>query len=400
MSYTVLARKYRSQSFDDLVGQEPIATTLKNAITSNRVHHGYLFTGTRGVGKTSSARVLAKALNCMAFDAPTDTPCCKCESCTMIAEGEDLDVIEIDAASNTGVDNIRDLRDNTAYRPARARFKVYIIDEVHMLSAGAFNALLKTLEEPPDHVKFILATTEIQKVPATIVSRCQRFDFKSISIDAIGDHLKSVLDDEKVETDDTVIRRIARLANGSMRDALSLLDQLLSFGGGKLEPTVLDEVLPVAHDEVVTELMDHVADPDAAAALGCVERSLASGQTIERFCELMVEHLRTLMLFSVCGAETDMVDLPAPVRERLAEQATRFDPPTFVYLVSLMEEVRRSVKSSNASRALLDAAIVRLAMAENFSNIEKLLGQLDDSGTATAASQKKKPATGERTASR
>ncbi|MCH7525973.1 MAG: DNA polymerase III subunit gamma/tau, partial [Planctomycetes bacterium] len=189
MSYTVLARKYRSKTFDDLVGQEAVATTLKNAVASDRVHHGYLFTGTRGVGKTSTARILAKALNCLSVDAPTPTPCCACESCRMVAEGEDLDVIEIDAASNTGVDNIRELRANAAYRPARARFKVYIVDEVHMLSTGAFNALLKTLEEPPTHVKFILATTDPQKVPATIQSRCQRFDVRAIAAPDITKHL-------------------------------------------------------------------------------------------------------------------------------------------------------------------------------------------------------------------
>ena len=224
MSYTVLARKYRSRTFDDLVGQDAIATTLRNAVSAGRVHHGYLFTGTRGVGKTSAARILAKSLNCLSSDAPTPTPCGSCESCLRIAEGEDIDVIEIDAASNTGVDNIRDLRDNAAYRPARARFKVYIIDEVHMLSTGAFNALLKTLEEPPEHVKFILATTEIQKVPATILSRCQRFDFRSIAVADIAAHLTAILEAEGVESDDVALRRIARLANGSMRDALSLLD--------------------------------------------------------------------------------------------------------------------------------------------------------------------------------
>ncbi|MEE9294260.1 MAG: DNA polymerase III subunit gamma/tau [Phycisphaerae bacterium] len=378
MSYTVLARKYRSQTFDDLVGQEAIATTLKNAVASERVHHGYLFTGTRGVGKTSTARVLAKALNCASFEAPTPTPCGTCEPCRMIAEGEDIDVIEIDAASNTGVDNIRDLRNNTAYRPARSRFKVYIIDEVHMLSTGAFNALLKTLEEPPDHVKFILATTEAHKVPATIVSRCQRFDFRSISIDAIAGHLRHVLEQEKVEADDTVIRRIARLAQGSMRDALSLLDQLLSFGGGKLAAEVLDDVLPVARDEVITALVDHVADEDAAAALQCVEQSLASGQTAERFCQMLIDHLRTLMLLKVCGTDTELVDLSTADRDQLAEQAPRFDASTYVYMISLAEEARRSVKSSNASRALIDAAVVRLALAGNFSDIKELLNRLED----------------------
>ncbi|MDO8631483.1 MAG: DNA polymerase III subunit gamma/tau, partial [Phycisphaerales bacterium] len=222
MSYRVLARTYRSTTFDEVVGQEAIATTLKNAIRSGRVHHGYLFTGTRGVGKTSMARILAKALNCLAADTPTPTPCCKCESCMAVAEGQDIDVVEIDAASNNGVDNIRELRGNATLRPARARFKVYIIDEVHMLSAGAFNALLKTLEEPPSHVKFILATTETHKVPATIQSRCQRFDFRAIGARAIAAHLAVIAQAEGIQADEAVLRRVARLANGSMRDALSL----------------------------------------------------------------------------------------------------------------------------------------------------------------------------------
>jgi DNA polymerase III subunit gamma/tau len=391
MSYTVLARKYRSRTFDDLVGQEAVSTTLKNAVSSGRVHHGYLFTGTRGVGKTSAARVLAKALNCMSSDAPTPTPCCECESCKLVAAGEDIDVIEIDAASNTGVDNIRNLRDNAAYRPARSRFKVYIIDEVHMLSTGAFNALLKTLEEPPDHVKFILATTEIQKVPATIVSRCQRFDFKSIAPDAIADHLRATLAKEDVSADDLVIRRVARLANGSMRDALSLLDQLLSFGAGELTSQILEDVLPAAHDEIVAAMFDCVTGADAAGALGCVERSLAAGQTTERFCEAMVEHLRTLMLLNVCGADTDLVDVPADVHASLVEQAGRCDATTFVYMITVSEEVRRAVKSSTAARALIDAAVVRMALAENFSSIESVIARLESGDDGQVAARPAPP---------
>ncbi len=395
MSYTVLARKYRSKTFDDLVGQEAIATTLKNAITSDRVHHGYLFTGTRGVGKTSSARVLAKALNCLESDGPTAKPCCACESCLRVAEGEDIDVIEIDAASNTGVDNIRDLRDNAAYRPARSRFKIYIIDEVHMLSTGAFNALLKTLEEPPDHVKFILATTEIHKVPATIVSRCQRFDFRSIGVEDIAGHLTSVLKKENVEADETVVRRVARLANGSMRDGLSLLDQLLSYGGGRLAPEIIEEVLPAAHDETVARMMAHVADEDAAAALACVEESLGAGQTIDRFCESVITHLRTLMLLNLCGADTEMVDVPVAARDEMASLSARFDGATYTYMISMLEEVRRSVRSSNASRALLDAAVVRLALSRNFSQIDALLDQIESAAPsdAPAAAQPKPNAT-------
>ena len=372
MSYTVLARKFRSQTFGEVVGQDPITTTLRNAIVSDRIHHGYLFCGTRGVGKTSMARILAKCLNCLSSDKPTPDPCCTCDSCESIARGEDVDVIEIDAASNTGVDNIRDLRSNAIYRPARARFKVYIIDEVHMLSTAAFNALLKTLEEPPDHVKFIFATTEAQKVPATIQSRVQRFDFKSISVPEIATQLESICKKEEVSADAAAIRRIARLANGSMRDALSLLDQVLSLSE-TISPEVVDEILPVPHDEVLSRLIDRVGEGDAAGALAVVDESLGQGYTLDYWCTLLIDQMRDLMVLRVCGAETELVDAPAGLRPVLLEQSGKFDAGAYVYMISLLEELRRSVKFSGSGRALVDSAVVRLAEASNFSSIETLL---------------------------
>ena len=390
MAYEVLARKYRSRTFEELVGQPAISTTLKNAVETGRVHHGYLFTGTRGVGKTSMARILAKSLNCFAFDAPTATPCCECESCIRISEGGDLDVIEIDAASNTGVDNIRDLRTNAAYKPARSRFKVYIIDEVHMLSTGAFNALLKTLEEPPDHVKFILATTESHKVPATIKSRCQRFDFRSINPADVEGQLRSILATEEIEAEDVVIRRVARLAKGSMRDALSLLDQLLAYGTTTLTEQLMEDLLPTAHDQVIYELFEAVSKGDAASALRCVETSLISGYTAERFCDSIIEYLRSLMLLRVCGTETDLLDLSGSARAQLSQQCQMFDGATYVYMIGLMEEVRRQVKSSSSPRPLVDAAIVRLSLCEAFSNIPDLVKLLDD-GEAGDSKKKSRP---------
>ncbi len=384
MSYRVLARAYRSTTFDEVVGQEAVATTLKNAIRSGRVHHGYLFTGTRGVGKTSMARILAKALNCLVAEAPTPTPCCKCESCVAVAEGQDIDVVEIDAASNTGVDNIRELRSNTTLRPARSRFKVYIIDEVHMLSAGAFNALLKTLEEPPPHVKFILATTESHKVPATIQSRCQRFDFRAIDARSIAEHLARIGKMEGFEAEEAVLRRVARLANGSMRDALSLLDKLLSYDAKRLTTAIVEEVIPPPHDELSLAVMDAVAKSDPARALTALDAALQTGRTVDRFCDHLIDHVRTLMLIRVCGTDTDLVDVGDAMRATLADQSAQFDAPTYVYMIALLEELRRNVRSSGAARALADAAVVRLAMSRRFTDIAAILERLDSGSPAAA----------------
>ena len=391
MAYTVLARKYRSWTFDELVGQEAVTTTLKNAITSGRIHHGYLFCGTRGVGKTSAARILARSLNCLTREAPTVEPCRKCEACVAIAEGQDMDVIEIDAASHTGVDNIRELRGNTIYRPARARFKVYIIDEVHMLSTGAFNALLKTLEEPPEHVKFIMATTEPQKVPATIHSRCQRFDFRTISMDKIAAHFEWILTQENVSAEDGVVRRIARLANGSMRDGLSLLDQLLAMGSTTLTVEMIDDVLPTPHDETLHRLIEYLADHDAAGALTSLDACLTAGYSLERLAESLAEQVRTLMLLNVCGRETTLIDLPATVLESMTALSERFEPETYVTMIAVLEELRRNVRFSALGRALLEAAIVRLASAVGYRSIQAVLDELNAGGTGSGGQENPRP---------
>ncbi len=388
MAYTVLARKFRSQTFDEVVGQPAIVETLKHAIEQDRIHHGYLFCGTRGVGKTSMARILAKALNCHAADAPTTQPCGKCDSCINVARGEDVDVVEIDAASNTGVDNIRELRTNAIYRPARSRFKIYIIDEVHMLSTGAFNALLKTLEEPPGHVKFIFATTESHKVPATILSRVQRFDFKSIQPAEIAEQLRAICKAEGVKIDDASARRLSRLANGSMRDALSLLDQVLSMAGKSITGELVDRLFPAAHDELSAALIDKLADRDPAGALDALDRCLGEGVTLDLWCSLMIQQLRDLMVLRVCGAQTDLVDVPAGLRERLVQQAARFDGSAFVHMISVLEELRRSVKSSGAGRALVEAAVIRMAESSNFADIETLLSAVQASSGGAAPSQR------------
>jgi DNA polymerase-3 subunit gamma/tau len=389
MAYTVLARKYRSKTFDDVIGQAPIAATLASAIESGRVHHGFLFTGTRGVGKTSMARILAKALNCLKADAATPKPCGECDACAAIAEGQDIDVIEIDAASNTGVDNIRELRSNTAYRPARARYKVYIIDEVHMLSTGAFNALLKTLEEPPEHVKFILATTEIQKVPATIRSRCQCFTFRHIGPDAIAERLRFICRQEGAEADEAVTRRIARLAGGSMRDALSILDQLLSLSP-KLSLQTLEEVLPPAQDEQTLALMRQAAEGDVPGALATLDAILGAGRGLETFCGAAIEVVRALMLIRACGPDTSLADYPSDAREAYLTLAERFELSQYVQMIAMLEELRRNVRLSGAGRALTDALVVRFAKMRAWSAIETLIEQLPEGDVVVA--EKKKPA--------
>jgi len=376
MSYTVLARRYRSQRFDDVVGQNAIAHTLKNAIRTDRVAHAYLFTGTRGVGKTTMARILAKSLNCLSTGEPTIEPCLKCDSCVAVNTGEDIDVIEIDGASNTSVEDIRELRGNAIYRPARARFKIYIIDEVHMLSISAFNALLKILEEPPSHVKFIFATTEPHKVPATIQSRCQRFDFANISPADIIAQLKKILTEEKIKFEDDCIIALARLAAGSMRDALSLVDQLISTGAEKLTVNMFEEFLGQPNKEKIYELLEKVGSSDAAAALVCLDALLSSGLSCIGVLDGLVESFRDMMVLKASvGGSSSLVILTQAEKNALSRIAQVFDIPALVYNVTLLEKLRWPVKNSDNPRALLEAALLRLALSEHFMSIPELLSQ-------------------------
>ena len=381
MAYTVLARKYRSQSFDEVIGQDPIAQTLKNAIKTDRVAHAYLFTGTRGVGKTTMARILAKALNCLAVDAPTTEPCCKCDSCVAINAGEDIDVIEIDGASNNRVDEIRELRENAIYRPARSRFKIYIIDEVHMLTVSAFNALLKTLVEPPSHIKFIFATTEPNKVIATIQSRCQRFDFNNISGKLIAEQLRSILKQERIEYEDDLILPLAKMANGSMRDGLSLLDRLISTGAQPLSVKLLEEYLGCPNSEKIYELIGRIGDSDAGGALTAAESLITAGLSEVQIVDALIEYMRDLMVVKSAGADTELLILTAEQRRRSGELAEKFDVAALVYNITAIEKLRWSVRNSDTPRALLDAMLVRFALSEHFLNVDQLLTQLQ-SGTA------------------
>ncbi len=367
MSYTVLARRYRSRNFDEIVGQEPIARTLQNAIAGDRTAHAYLFCGTRGVGKTSMARIFAKALNV----AP------ELEQAEQIGDailrGDDLDVIEIDGASNRGVEEARELIAGAGLSPTRCRYKIYIIDEVHMLTREAFNALLKTMEEPPAHVKFILCTTEPHKVPATIQSRCQRFDFRPLASVRIAEHLRHLLEQEGIEADEEVVSEVARLGNGSMRDALSLLDRLLASGEPRLTIELLEQMIGVPDHTLVSTLVDAVAEGDAAAALERADQLLASGITVEQALELLTEHLRRLMIMAVCGAETDLLEISAEGRHAAQTQAAQFDAPGLVHMIALCDAVARSARGSSTGRALFDAAIVRLCLSHHLADIAALL---------------------------
>jgi DNA polymerase-3 subunit gamma/tau len=391
MSYTVLARKYRSQGFDDVVGQEPIAQTLKNAIKTGRVAHAYLFTGTRGVGKTTMARILAKALNCLASNEPTAEPCCKCDSCTAVNIGEDIDVIEIDGASNNGVEEVRRLRENAVYRPARARYKIYIIDEVHMLSSSAFNALLKILEEPPSHIKFIFATTEPNKVIATVQSRCQRFDFANISAAKIAGHLKAVLEKEKIKYEDNLIAPLAKMANGSMRDGLSLLDRLISTGVEPLSAKLLEEFLGCPNSEKVHNLAEKIASSDAAATLAAANDLINSGLNEVQIADSLIDYMRDLMVIKAAGTETELLTLTDQQRQSAEELAKKFDTAALVYNITTLEKLRWSLKNSETARPLLEAALLRFALSEHFLNVDELLRRLNDKSATRTAEKPAEP---------
>ena len=366
-TYTVLARRYRSRDFDEIVGQEPTARTLRNAVASGRTAHAYLFCGTRGVGKTSMARILAKALNA------TDDLAQRDEIAQAILRGDDLDVIEIDGASNRGVEEARELIAAAGVLPARCRFKIYIIDEVHALTTHAFNTLLKTMEEPPSHVKFILCTTEPNKVPATIQSRCQRFDFRALSASEISGHLKKILDDEQLEAEEQVVAQLARLGRGSMRDALSLLDRLLATGEKKLTAQLMEQMLGLPDHALLETLVEAIADSDAAAGLRTGAALLRAGSSVEEALELLAEHLRHCLIVAVCGAECELLELSPSAREVVARQALRFDAAGLVHLIALADSVARNARHAATARALFDAVLVRMCQAEHLADVAGLL---------------------------
>jgi len=367
MTYTVLARRYRSRDFDEIVGQAPIARTLKNAVDSGRVAHAYLFCGTRGVGKTSMARILARALNA------TDDLAQREQVAEAILRGEDLDVVEIDGASNRGINEARDLIANAGLSPARSPYKIYIIDEVHQITRDAFNALLKTMEEPPAHVKFILCTTEPNKVPATIQSRCQRFDFRPLSTTQIADQLRKILANENIKADEDAILQIARLGNGSMRDALSILDRVLSAGEDTITSKLIEDMLGLPDRALIVNVVDAIIQGDPNAVLERGGELLSRGMGVEQALELLTEYFRALMIVTACGDDSDLLALSSEEKQTAARQAEHFDTAGLVHMIALCDSIARSASGSTTARALYDAALVRLAMTERFADITKLL---------------------------
>jgi DNA polymerase-3 subunit gamma/tau len=380
MSYQVLARKYRPQVFDQVVGQRLITETLKNAILTQRVAHGYIFSGARGVGKTTTARILAKALNCV--QGPTTTPCGECPACQEIAAGNALDVLEIDAASNRGIDEIRELRETVRYLPARDRYKVFIIDEAHMLTTEAFNALLKTLEEPPPRSLFVLATTEPHKLPSTIQSRCQHFAFRLLDYAEIYSRLEAVAAAEKIPADAGALSALAQAAEGSLRDALSLLDQVIASCGERLEDMRVRQALGVVPTQVLYEVVEAVHAGDSRAVLERVGRVATEGYELGHFCNELSRTLRDLMIAGSCGAQSNLLQVPDQERSKLAKLAALFSEADLTRFFQILLRAESDMRYSLQPRFHLELGLMKLVHARRLASLESLLSELRGPGTA------------------
>jgi DNA polymerase-3 subunit gamma/tau len=382
MSYQVIARKWRPQTFEEVTGQEPITRTLRNAIEHERLHHAYLFSGARGVGKTTSARLLAKALNCHKSNKPTATPCASddpapCASCSEIAEGRSIDVMEIDAASNTGVDNVRDaIIGNVAISPARDRYKVFIIDEVHMLSPSAFNALLKTLEEPPSKVVFIMATTELHKVPDTILSRCQQFEFRTIATQKIMERLRLIAEAEKIKISDDALREIARAGEGSMRDAQSAFDQVISFSGPKIKAEDVETALGIASTEMLSRVVRAVGENRPSEALAVVDDLVMRGHDLRNFCRDLLAYMRDLLVAKVSGEEAEALESSAQSRAELRSQAALFSESDLVRFFHQLTQTETLLRTAAHPRYQLEIGLVKLVEMRRLAPLNQILERL------------------------
>jgi DNA polymerase-3 subunit gamma/tau len=381
MAYQVIARKWRPQTFDEVTGQEPITRTLRNAIEHQRLHHAYLFSGARGVGKTTSARLLAKALNCHKAKQPTPTPCRsddpdQCPSCREITESRSIDVQEIDAASNTGVDNVREaIIASVGIAPARDRYKVFIIDEVHMLSGAAFNALLKTLEEPPPRVVFIMATTERHKVPETILSRCQQFEFRTIATAKILERLKLIAKAEKISIPDDALREIARTGEGSMRDAQSALDQVISFAGDKIKKEDVEMALGVAGADILKRIIDSIAMNKPAEAIAAVDDIVMRGHDLRNFCRDLLAHFRDLLVTKVSGNE-ELLESAVCEPQELKRQAELFSESDLVRFFHSLAETETKLRAATQPRYQLEIGIVKLMELRGVESISEIIQRL------------------------
>ena len=375
MSYTALYRKWRPTSFEEVRGQDHIVKTLKNQINSGRIGHAYLFCGTRGTGKTSIAKIFARAVNC---EHPVDgSPCGECSMCRQIAEGASLNVVEIDAASNNGVENIRDIREQVQYPPTDGRYRVYIIDEVHMLSIGAFNALLKTLEEPPSYVIFILATTEVHKIPITILSRCQRYDFKRISIDTIAGRLAELTQAEQIDVDDRALRYVARAADGSMRDALSLLDQCVAFHFGvKLTYHNVLEVLGAVDNRVFSKLFQAVLASDTKACIREIEEMIIQGRDLSQLVNDFVWYMRNLLIAKTTDEPGDMLDMSEENLAVLKEEAAGVDTEMLMRYIRIFSELSGQLRYASQKRILVEIAFIKLTTPSMEQNLDSILQRI------------------------
>ena len=374
MGYKVIARKYRPQTFAEIVGQEHVTKTLANAIQSNRVAHAYIFSGVRGVGKTTTARILAKALNCV--KGPTAEPDNTCDSCREISAGTSLDVLEIDAASNRGIDQIRELREMVRYAPASSRYKIVILDEAHQLTDEASNALLKTLEEPPERVVFILATTRAEDLVETIKSRAQLFQFRSLAFKEIAGEIERIAKAENLKIDSGAVGVLARAAEGSLRDGLSLLEQAISYSGDEITDAQVRELLGVVAESVLDELVEAISTQSAERTLSLVHRLISDGQNLQHFCREAIRHFRNLLVVKVCGADSDLVAAPADERPRLAEQSVKFSEEDLTRFFNILLSTDDDLRRQPDPRLHLELGLLKLVNAQRLAPLEEILAEL------------------------
>lgn len=386
MEFQVSARKWRPQKFSELIGQEHIVRTLHNAIEMDRVAHAYLFSGTRGVGKTTTARLLAKALNCE--KGPTSEPCDQCNFCKEIRDGISVDVMEIDGASNNSVGEVRDLIDNIQYSTSACRFKVYVIDEVHMLSKAAFNALLKTLEEPPPQVVFIFATTELTKIPETILSRCQCFEFKPLTHQQIIDQLKAICENDGIQIDAHSLEEIAKNGAGSMRDAQSLLDQVIAFCGKEIDPGAVESVLGIVGHNALAAFVDCVIQRDAAGLLQQVSEIIAHGKDLGYFCRDLIQYLRNLLLVKVAGNAESLLSGQTTNLDTLKQQAASFQPDELQQMFQVLSKAEMEMKRSSLPQILFEMAVLRLTDVRPFQEIDALIDKINRMEGSSPAGQR------------